>query len=222
MNCAEFEQLMDAYLDGELSGSLRLEFDAHRLRCRRCQLSVAMMESVGDVLMLDHPPAGLSEDFTENVMARIERRRPLSIRMRGLRVALVAGGLLQAAAVLLLAIGLPSWLSTKPTSEASNELASGHKRIISEIEQIPDRVDQHEAYYDYVVSRVQGALSNLAADGTTLVRYPLDLTAPEELAQVSAGLEESSPLNLIIRAFVPEAPAEAEPHAPLSPDQHSL
>ena len=45
MNCSEAEQLFDAFLDGQLTGSLRLELDAHRLRCRRCQQTLAMMEA---------------------------------------------------------------------------------------------------------------------------------------------------------------------------------
>ena len=50
MNCSEAERLFDPYLDGELSGSLRLEFDAHRLRCTLCQRKLAMMEACEHIL----------------------------------------------------------------------------------------------------------------------------------------------------------------------------
>ena len=108
MNCADFEQLLDAYLDGELSGSLRLEFDAHRLRCRGCELTVASMEAVEDVITADRPVPSLSLDFTDRVMGKIEVRKPRSTRSRNLRIAIVGGTVLQAAAVLMLALLLPS------------------------------------------------------------------------------------------------------------------
>jgi len=104
MNCSEAEQLFDAYLDGQLTGSLRLELDAHRLRCRRCQQTLAMMEACEHVLTADQRVPALAEDFTERVMSDAVHRRRLPGRLRSTRVAVAIGFGLQAAAVLILAI----------------------------------------------------------------------------------------------------------------------
>ena len=106
MNCAEFERLIDAYLDGELAGSLRVEFDAHRLRCRRCQLTMIAMESVETVLANDRPLATLSDDFTERVMG-LSRAGRLVVSF-GPRHRARGGLLLQAAPSC-------SWLSIRGT-----------------------------------------------------------------------------------------------------------
>jgi hypothetical protein len=102
MNCSECEQLFDAYFDGQLSGSLRLEFDAHRLRCRHCQQTLAMLEAVGHVLVTDTDVPELRENFTDNVMKRIHVRdsiRPATVRYPFRRIAIVGAALVQAAAV---------------------------------------------------------------------------------------------------------------------------
>lgn len=104
MNCSEAEQLFDAYLDGQLTGSLRLELDAHRLRCRRCQQTLAMMEACEHVLTADQRVPALAEDFTERVMSDAVQRRRIPGRLRSTRVAVAVGFGLQAAAVLILAI----------------------------------------------------------------------------------------------------------------------
>jgi len=104
MNCSEAEQLFDAYLDGQLTGSLRLELDAHRLRCRRCQQTLAMMEACEHVLTADRRVPALAEDFTERVMSDAVQRRRIPGRLRSTRVAVAVGFGLQAAAVLILAI----------------------------------------------------------------------------------------------------------------------
>jgi hypothetical protein len=108
MNCSEAEQLFDAYLDGQLTGSLRLELDAHRLRCRRCQQTLAMMEACEHVLTADRRVPELAEDFTERVMTDVGQRRRIPGRLRSTRVALAAGFVVQAAAVLILAIIIQS------------------------------------------------------------------------------------------------------------------
>ncbi|MBL8879060.1 MAG: zf-HC2 domain-containing protein, partial [Phycisphaerales bacterium] len=86
MNCSEWEGLLDAYLDGQLSGALRLEFDAHRLRCRRCQQSLAMMEAITHVVATDERSPAISDDFTQRVMSQILSNKPAAIRPRWTRV----------------------------------------------------------------------------------------------------------------------------------------
>ncbi|HUU95800.1 MAG TPA: hypothetical protein VM487_08665 [Phycisphaerae bacterium] len=108
MNCSEAEQLFDAHLDGQLTGSLRLELDAHRLRCRRCQQTLAMMEACEHVLAADRRVPALAEDFTERVMSDAVQRRRIPGRLRSTRIAVAVGFGLQAAAVLILAIIIQS------------------------------------------------------------------------------------------------------------------
>lgn len=143
MNCCDFEQLVDPFLDGELSGTLRLEFDTHRLRCPLCQQKLAMMEACEHVLAReDHTPA-ISDDFSDRVMAAIAARQPapaaLGERIR-LRLHLpnlpVSRRLLvplqgAAAAVFILAI-YATWVAgpspTRPDSHASMAVAPGAPR----------------------------------------------------------------------------------------------
>ncbi|RME38576.1 MAG: anti-sigma factor, partial [Planctomycetota bacterium] len=44
MRCEDARQLFDAYLDGELSASLRTELKAHCVHCPACRHELAVME----------------------------------------------------------------------------------------------------------------------------------------------------------------------------------
>ncbi len=103
MHCVEIEQLMDAWLDGELSGSLKLEFDAHRLSCARCQNMLSMLEACQHVIADDAPPAP-SFDFTDRVMAQVSAPRTLKLERARWKNRWVAVGLAQVAAVAAFAL----------------------------------------------------------------------------------------------------------------------
>jgi hypothetical protein len=228
MNCAEFEQLIDAYLDGELAGSLRVEFDAHRLRCRRCQLTMVAMESVETVLANDRPLATLSDDFTERVMGAIERRRPLSLRLRPTRIALAAGALLQAAAVIFLAI-YPWHGAAHDTNNAvasSSTLAAraeaGAARNLNELYQRVDRkTELHQALVDEIFGKLEAAGMNVATDWNQLVRYASALPVPDDLARATDGINGANPLNVLFDVIVPGAAPELE-SPPVGTDEHAL
>jgi len=220
MNCAESEQLIDAYLDGELSGSLRLEFDAHRLRCRRCQLTVAMMESVGHVVAGDRSTPLLAEDFTDRVMTAIDRRRPLAVRLRPTRVAIVAGALLQAAAVIYLAVVVQPQPATPPPGVLPT-VTRADPDPTERFARADQKVERHEALHDYILSRVEAAWANLTSESQQLARYPLDLGVSGRLARAAPSLEQAGPLGRILEALLPVAAEEAE--SPTSTDdEHSL
>ena len=223
MNCADFERLTDAYLDGELSGSLRLEFDAHRLRCRSCQLTVAMMESVGHVIVADRSAPTVSDDFTDRVMLAIDRKRPLSLRLRSTRVAVVAGTLLQAAAVLYLALMIPSQSPVPPlTGNDQDSVAATFARPdLDEKYALDDRkVDKHEEIRADIIAQIEALGVNLASDVNRVAEYALALSVPDDYVRGTHGLNEPSPWGLILQAISPGEPAEAEPSMPQ--DQHSL
>lgn len=118
MNCWDAEQLFDAYLDGQLSATLRLELDAHRLRCSRCRQALAMMDACVHVMAHDDPPA-LSDDFTSRVMAAIGERQAAPVLLKPAqgwftparrRIAFAA--MAQAAAVVLF---VSLWPGTAPS-----------------------------------------------------------------------------------------------------------
>lgn len=228
MNCAEFEQLLDSYLDGEISGSLRLEFDAHRLRCRRCQLTVAMMESVEHVVTSDRNMPVLSDDFTDRVMASIERQRPLALRLRPTRVAVVAGALLQAAAVLALAILWPAsdvdspHMATAPTMASSANGESLNDTLNREFAVADDLTERHEALYEHILGQVEAAGVTFASECNQLARYPLALAVPDDFARISAGVEEANPVGMLFEALVPGQTEESESSTPAAPNQYSL
>lgn len=106
MNCEDFQKLIDSHLDGELAGTLRLEFDAHRVQCDHCEHTVAVLESVTNVISAPQVAPMLSDNFADDVISKIElgRNETRALKYRGLRTVIVAGAIVQAAAVLMFAL----------------------------------------------------------------------------------------------------------------------
>lgn len=101
MNCREFEHYLDSYLDGDLQGTLKLEFEAHLVNCESCGHEYAMMEAVGQIIAAPTPAEPrLSEDFSDRVMAGLSAQRKKDLRFRW-----VMTRLSRAAAIVLLATG---------------------------------------------------------------------------------------------------------------------
>ena len=70
MNCYEFEQYLDQYLDGDFKGSLKLEFEAHVVDCEPCGHLFGMMEAMGEIITARSPREPvLSVDFSDRVMS---------------------------------------------------------------------------------------------------------------------------------------------------------
>ena len=129
MNCSEAEHFFDAYLDGELAGSLRLEFDAHRLRCTVCQQKLAMMEACEHILARDTRGPALSEGFTDRVMSEIDQQRIIARRVRKRRLIIGATVAFQAAAVIVFAV---LWVGY--WSQPAPVLPPGHPDVLVEVE----------------------------------------------------------------------------------------
>jgi hypothetical protein len=215
MNCRDCEQLFDAHLDGALGGTLRLEFDAHRLRCQRCQQSLAMLETVGHVIGSSHDPVpALADDFTARVMGAIGQRRPLRMRLRPTRVALVIGGVLQAAAVLTFAIMLPSKPAgtaapSAPATGAAPETYAGGYLKADIFARINTRLREMSA----AGRDVKWELFQLAQYANT----PL----PDDIARATAELGTANPWTGFLQALLP--PMEEDPDRPSTDsDQFSL
>jgi hypothetical protein len=226
MKCADCESLFDAYLDGELSGSLRLEFDAHRLRCRRCQQTLAMMETVTQVIGCDPEPPELSFDFTDRVLATVEKRRPLSIRLRSTRVAVVAGVALQAAAVLMFATMFPfNDAVTDPV-----DTPPGTNIVMTDPGQYDDLGDKdardaladHIREYAKLIEFYKADGSNPATDLRNMARYASFEVTPQVAASTREAAE-FSPWRLFLEMLHPRPTApEKEDPAPAAADVYPL
>lgn len=75
MDCTQARQLFDAYLDGELTGSLKTELGAHRLRCADCRRELALLEVSGHIITSDRASESLSDGFTDRLLACMPQRR---------------------------------------------------------------------------------------------------------------------------------------------------
>jgi Putative zinc-finger len=101
MDCKQAEQLFDAYLDGELSGTLSTELGAHRLQCANCRRALALLEVTGHIVSADREPESLSPDFTERLLACVdEQENSVWVRWQH---RFYVGAPLAAAAVIVLA-----------------------------------------------------------------------------------------------------------------------
>lgn len=165
MNCSEVERLFDPYLDNELSGSLRLEFDAHRLRCPLCQQKLALMEACAHIITSDRRTPPLADNFTDTVMEAIAAKRiseKLALRRKRMVAATIV--LNAAAAVAVIAFFWPSRQAGAPTV-GSAELAS----IVAD--------GDSPRLYDFIRRRVEQASlaqANLSNDVGSLRKFALN------------------------------------------------
>jgi hypothetical protein len=211
MNCAESEQFFDAYLDGELCGSLRLEFDAHRLRCPACQQKLAMMESCEHILSRDDLVPTLSDDFTDRVMNEIEQRRFVAQRSRRRRITIAATVALQAAAVVVFAV-LWSGILSKPSAPAPEPgpLLAGVEDVLhGEGDREQKHVEMVQLIFAELEKGAAAAQSNLKNDVSNLARYATSLSVFDDLSSLSEPTA-LSPLDMFLQLVVPAAPEAPE------------
>lgn len=143
MNCLDAEGLFDAYLDGELSGTLRLEFDTHRLHCPVCQQKLALLEATEYVIATDTRGPRPADDFTDALMSALEQRtmaaRPLRLR----RPLLAAAVLLQAAAVVGFVALLPAlWKGSATANPAVATISLAELRRDAAVEAARSKADR--------------------------------------------------------------------------------
>lgn len=79
MNCSEFMQLLDAYIDGELSANEREKFEEHAAQCAACRAQLEAAEQLRDFLshMDDEAavPLPAQAAWRSAVRAEAKRRR---------------------------------------------------------------------------------------------------------------------------------------------------
>jgi anti-sigma factor RsiW len=205
MNCAEAEQFFDAYVDGELSGSLRLEFDAHRLRCPLCQQKLAMMEACEHVLARDGRAPAPARDFTDRVMQEVHERRVITLHARRRRrIVATAAALPAAAAVLLFAI--LGWGYGDSTAAPGSDRDAFVSHVRREL-QAKNRVELTDLLFTRL-EQAAAARSNLKDEFAGLVRYAPNLWVVNDLSPLSAG--DLSPWGSLMQMFVPAEPEEPE------------
>jgi hypothetical protein len=220
MNCSECEQLFDAYLDGHLAGSLRLEFDAHRLRCPHCQQTLAMLETIGHVIAADaHRQPELSVGFTDRVLAEIARPRGRILRFPYVRAAVVVGALAQAAAVLAIAL---LW-----TSRPAADVVPSTKADTSRVGTVDTSDPGYQAVLGLITEKVEdhiwemyGAGTQFTADVRNLCRY-LNISVPEDVVRESSKLAAVNPWQAFWGVLSPTEEPAPEPASPAE-DIHSI
>ena len=77
MDCKEFESLIDAYLEDELTRDKKEAFTAHISSCESCRQALAFAESVKNTLSA-LPPIDVPADFTEKLHTRLEAEKKRS------------------------------------------------------------------------------------------------------------------------------------------------
>jgi hypothetical protein len=82
VNCQQFEIFLDQYLDGDLDGTLKLEFETHLVQCETCGHLYAMMEAAGQIIADDDPQVPvLRADFTDRVIAGVAKQKRKTLRI---------------------------------------------------------------------------------------------------------------------------------------------
>jgi hypothetical protein len=213
MNCFEAEQLFDAYLDRQLSGSLRLELEAHRLRCVRCQQALALAEACQSIIAADSDVPALRDDFTARVMSEV---RDTARGGRPKRRWLIA-----AASVVLPAAAALALLSWNARFQAPS---AGPPPVVVDASPSGDidraiRARDFVALYDGILELKERKMATLAAagqnvtnDALTLLQLPMNIAVPADMA----GVAPVNPLLLLFRDMLP--PAEHRDEAELETD----
>jgi hypothetical protein len=160
IECRQANNLIDAYLNEELSASWTAELHAHVIACPRCSRKLALLDACGDVIATDRLGPVPSEGFTDRVLAasrdllspgaRARRRRPFSTW--------AAAGLAAAAVLALLALPLAT-IERPATLILPEQVSLGDVHSAG----LPREVAQ-KAMMEYMVETIRARQSN--ADGS--------------------------------------------------------
>jgi len=189
--------MLDAYLDGELGGTLKLEFEAHVVECKTCGHMLGMMDAVGQIVAAPGPDEPrLSADFTDRVMADwAGQKRNLRWWYRMTRDA--------AAASVVLALGsaMIMWNRTEESPVESGRLTqiATHSGVASSansqnlntylagtFEKVESGLWELNEFRSTAVDQVRQGLFNLAGPAPIPVNNPVR-AKPAPKARPSAG-----------------------------------
>ena len=72
MTCGEIKELLDLYLDNELSEEARTRLERHLLKCPDCAFQLRSLEQTRELLLESFSPAEASPSFRERMSARLQ------------------------------------------------------------------------------------------------------------------------------------------------------
>lgn len=219
MNCSQAEKLFDAYLDDELNGALRLEFDAHLVRCPSCQRMLALLETIGDVVAADHDVPRVAADFVDRVVQDIAVSQQAQLRRQRWRRAVLGIVALQAAAVV-------AFIWILPQRRVAPAVPAVQTPAVDDAPEVALEDLDREALKELVLRRAEDMAFEWHAAGVEvtsnfkdMLRYA-NLMVPDEVLKNSEGFAVN-PLLGIFEALVPGEAPEPEPVVPDS-DVHSI
>jgi len=116
ITCQDARNLFDRYIEGDLPSSLQTELQAHRLNCPSCQNELVMLETLGDVISLDHHAPKLDDSFTDRVLsARREQLKAAKPRRWNRLMLYTAPPLAAAACITFFLFMTTPWSKTHET-----------------------------------------------------------------------------------------------------------
>ena len=204
MNCKEARHLFDTYLDGELSGSMADEFNAHRLRCATCRRELALLEVTGHVISADTDTPLLDEEFTDRLLqAAIAERRPW---LRGRRLIYSISSLAAAACLALVltytlaspAAQEPSGGLTRPMVLPGGDTVDSAEEMLENVESALSRDPGNEQLQQHAeaLRRLIETISEDTRDGASELQNYGKMTVKEILESIrlnETAAEESPP-----------------------------
>lgn len=186
IECRQANNLIDAYLNEELSASWTAELHAHLIACPRCSRELALLDACGDVIATDRIGPVPSDGFADRVLAasremlsqgaRARRRGPFSVW---------AGAGLAAAAVLAL-IALPL-----ATVERAGTLILREQVSIGEVDsaELPKNLAQ-KAMLEYMVETIRTQTSELEGSDA-IAPFPISESEAIESGDTEAASIET-------------------------------
>ncbi|NLW49422.1 MAG: hypothetical protein GXY85_01080 [Candidatus Brocadiaceae bacterium] len=131
MNCERTRELLNAYLDGELSPERRAKVDEHLRACGACtdvrSQWLRLNRAIGSL-----PGAKVPDGFARRVRQAAEAGRALRVGRMGRRVRLFGDALTRIAAVFMAVAGVAVGMAMGWTSAAANGHATASDRMESE------------------------------------------------------------------------------------------
>lgn len=219
-SCAEYEPLISAFLDGELSEEERMEVAAHLAECPACQKYFDDLVAIHDAL--DQTEAPVPEGFSGRVMAQV-RETPQEPAGKVIRVPHWGRWAALAACCTVVAVGAWS-VRELGTRTASQTATSSSAEIVSHDEEPCDAGGEPEALMDdaAVFPEAAPAAADSAGSGNmsrksisedagdTDAFYVEDMEAPMEAALPAPALAAENVARGTITAGGPAARAWIE------------
>jgi anti-sigma factor RsiW len=199
VECRETQELLDAFLDGELDIVRAREMERHLAKCAACSGSYDGLESLRAALRIaplrHSPPSKLEARVRASLHSEV---RPNRWFARAALASAVAAGLLVAA------VGL--WL--RPGSNAlAREVATAHIRSLLAEHRIDVRSSDRHTVKPWFTGRLNYAppVPDLSADGFSMTGGRLDYLDERPVAALVYGQREH-----VINLFVWPAPESTD------------